>query len=50
MMGESDTQKSKPPGPIIMMGGDSDTQKSSHIIFIIIFSAGAHYAEPKPIS
>jgi len=33
-MGESDTQKSKPPGPIIMMGGGGGirkTQKSSQI-------------------
>jgi hypothetical protein len=52
----------KPPGPIIMMS-QSETQKSSQIIFIMIFSGGAqpccafyqpqqamHYAEPKPFS
>jgi hypothetical protein len=30
MMGESDTQKSKPPGPIIMMGGIRNTEKQSY--------------------
>jgi hypothetical protein len=35
------TTNSKPPGPIIMMGR-SETVTSSQIIFITLFSAGAH--------
>jgi hypothetical protein len=35
------TTNTKPPAPIIMMG-QSETLLSSHIIFITLFSAGAH--------
>jgi hypothetical protein len=37
----SGTTNSKPPGRIIMMG-QSETLSRSHVIFITLFSAGAH--------
>ncbi len=47
------TTNSEPPGPIIMIG-ESETLTSSQILFITLFSAGAHrcgavYQPPHPV-